>query len=84
MLQEKIKAFFKTGYMQSVAASCSISSKVIALSFVNLLFNTIIFKLHKLKILKLDDNKEYDILILFDEEKEKPAPKASAELNDNE
>ena len=38
---------------------------------VNLLFNTIIFKLHKLKILKLDDNKEYDILILFDEEKEK-------------
>lgn len=38
---------------------------------VNILFNNIIFKLYKLKILKLDDNKEYDILVLFDEEKEK-------------
>jgi hypothetical protein len=38
---------------------------------VNILFNNIVFKLHKLKILKLDDNKEYDILVLFDEEKEK-------------
>lgn len=38
---------------------------------VNIIFNNIIFKLYKLKILKLDDNKEYDILVLFDEEKEK-------------
>jgi len=38
---------------------------------INILFNNIIFKLYKLKILKLDDNKEYDIMVLFDEEKEK-------------